>query len=273
MHWLATKFLPEAQIQAARLQAHYAAQPVANVARAILPARADDSHTSLAWDTRQRALCGESLPGLGRFGLRIADLQLVFWPAAGGERRLPLSGYGWRDAGAWVGEQAGVDPRMVLDLPYALEPHPLATTGRFDQAAHSAGLQTLAHWFGNADRALAPLAGLARGRAEVSPVLCWPHHFDIALLFTLRGGSRYVGAGFSPGDDTFATPYFYVSPYPAPLPGALPPLPLGAWHRGGFTGAVLAADALEGARASARARVFLDAAVEASFGALTRGAA
>ena len=46
--------------------------------------------------------------------------------------------------------------------------------------------------------------------------------------------------GLSPGDGTFAEPYFYLLPWPSP-PGELPKLDGGHWHTEGWTGAVLEA--------------------------------
>jgi hypothetical protein len=62
-------------------------------------------------------------------------------------------------------------------------------------------------------------------------VRCWPHHFDIALLVRLDEGggeeARSIGIGFSPGDEYYQEPYFYISPYPSPKNPTLPTLPPG----------------------------------------------
>jgi hypothetical protein len=83
----------------------------------------------------------------------------------------------------------------------------------------------------------------------VSPVRCWPHHFDIATLVSIPGGApgevRTIGVGLSPGDGSYAEPYFYVTPWPAPDGPTLPELPAGAaWHRAGWFGAVLTGTAI-----------------------------
>jgi len=55
--------------------------------------------------------------------------------------------------------------------------------------------------------------------------------------------ARSIGVGSSPGDDYYAQPYFYISPWPRfdgeKLPD--PPAP-GHWHTEGFFGAVLTGD-------------------------------
>src|SRR4029077_1103451 len=106
-------------------------------------------------------------------------------------------------------------PAGVVTLPYSLPDHP--TGGR----SHELGklgreLGELSRWFGGPAEALrefaAKLAGLRPGPG---PVLCWPHHFDMATLVRLDAGgdesARSVGVGVSPGDEFYAQPYVYVS--------------------------------------------------------------
>ena len=50
-----------------------------------------------------------------------------------------------------------------------------------------------------------------------------------------------MGVGFSPGDEYYDEPYFYVSTYPAPAVTTLPALPIGHWHSHDFTAAVVTA--------------------------------
>ena len=75
------------------------------------------------------------------------------------------------------------------------------------------------------------------------PVCCWPHHFDLATLTMLPtkdpDTAGYIGGGFSPGDEYYGEPYFYVSVYPEPDPVTLPMLPeMGHWHTHEFTAGV-----------------------------------
>ena len=92
-------------------------------------------------------------------------------------------------------------------------------------------------------------AGIAE---ETSPVMLWPHHFDLAMMW-LPGekifgqdpadeeqSDKQMNFGFTFGDGGIPEPYFYVTAYPLPdgFPGLT--LPTGtAWHSEGFNGAVL----------------------------------
>jgi hypothetical protein len=141
--------------------------------------------------------------------------------------------------------------------PYELPP--LAGGGqRFDGGARAAYAE-LARWYATAD---AMLRELVRATPGASPVRCWPHHLDIATLLPGPAAgdgaaARTIGVGLSPGDASYAEPYWYVTPWPyPPAPPQLPALPGGAsWHRQGWFGAVLPATAaLRPAAPVARAR-------------------
>ena len=103
------------------------------------------------------------------------------------------------------------------------------------------------------------------GGAEVR---CWPHHFDVAALLPLDPDgdpeqARAVGVGFSPGDRSYAEPYFYVSPWPYPDAGELPRLPEGArWHTEGWVGLVLTAERIISVPADDQRRTIRQALVE-----------
>jgi hypothetical protein len=102
------------------------------------------------------------------------------------------------------------------------------------------------------------------------PVRCWPHHFDLDTLVTVAPG-RTTGVGLEPGDDSYDEPYFYVSVYPAPDVGRLPPLPpIGHWHTQNFAAAVAPAQRILAADdQGAAVAAFLRAATDATIAALT----
>jgi len=103
-------------------------------------------------------------------------------------------------------------------------------------------LRVLAVWYSNANAVLGAMRLDIIGRIpDVPPVRCWPHHFDLDTLITVAPG-RTTGVGFSPGDDFYDAPYFYVSLYPGPDVASLPRLPaIGHWHAKPFTAAIATA--------------------------------
>jgi len=202
----------------ARIEAHWAAQLAAAPGTTLLPKAADDSNTNLGWDPKLRALVGH----LG-VGIRLEDLTLL-----AGNESLPLDKKTVKEALAWLAKKLEV---AELRLPeHDMPPH----SGTFT-LPDPAELIALAREYAIAHEALDVVHRKVHG---ASPVRCWPHHFDIATLITVTR-DRTIGAGMSPGDASYADPYWYVTPWPyPPADTALPPLPEGHWHREGWTGAI-----------------------------------
>ncbi|MBK8725960.1 MAG: hypothetical protein IPL96_07840 [Holophagaceae bacterium] len=254
-------------LRQARLELHRAVQLAACAGQSLLPKRPDDSQMALTW--KDGVLLGEPLPGGARVGLGLADLALEVRDARGGlSGRLPLNGRTQAEALKWVRVRlggSGVDTSALsAAMPYDLPGHLAAQDAPYS-AESSEPLQALSAWY---QAAADILAALAAGRADASPLRCWPHHFDLAVLFSLGEGAepeqaRSIGAGLSPGDGSYDEPYFYVTPWPYPEGKTFPDLPLGHWHREGWTGAVLTASELAAAGGQSRdeAMAFLVAAM------------
>jgi hypothetical protein len=162
--------------------------------------------------------------------------------------------------------RAGLDPaRLTPRKHYTIPDHRVASGAPFSREI-GPELSELARYWSNA---AGILDEVSRTTAGASPVLTWPHHFDIATLIALpdngTGAHRTIGIGQSPGDDSYAEPYWYVGPYPHPATRDLPPVSGGGhWHTAGWLGAVLPASAFVAA-ADQRAQVltFVDSGVAA----------
>ncbi len=255
--WPLVGSLDPASLADARLEAHHAAQLVVHLSIAYLPAAPDDSHTNLEWMPGQ-ALAGHPIPGSPSFrgALRLDPLILMLLGESGDvldEYR--LEGRTLLQALRWLRERMpdfGMDPgRLAGQTHYEIPAHPVGEGAAFQ--GHATRGRELARYYHGAARALAEIAA---ARRDASPVRCWPHHFDIATLITLAPG-RTVGAGLSPGDGSYAEPYYYVSPYPHPK-GPLPHLGQGAWHTNGWVGAVLTGSQVARALDADRQQVLVD---------------
>jgi hypothetical protein len=238
---------PPAGLVEARSLAHHAAQWPTKAARANLPSVPGDRHSAFVWEASHAALVTEGLPAKGgdvRVGIRPARLEMIITRGDNVLDAFQFDGRTDAAAGAWLDaklralslKSAG-DVRLPYDLPdhpTGGKPHQLGKLGR--------ELGELSRWFaGSADMLEGFVARLAGLRA--SPVLCWPHHFDIATVVSLdevrRENPRSIGVGVSPGDEYYAQPYVYVSPWPRFDSGKAPDLPApGHWHTEGFFGAV-----------------------------------
>jgi hypothetical protein len=271
--WRPLRSFDRARLAAARLQAHHATQWLARTARAYVPARSDDSHTSLGWDDALGGLTSHPLPDGTHLGLRLADLTLALFStdASAPHDSFSLAGRCDADACAWLMDHAAMrhlDPGALdAPLPYMLAEKPDGGAYTVDAEA----LGELAGWFSNANAALGAIREhiVTRGIAA-PPVCCWPHHFDLDTLVTVAAG-RTTGIGFEPGDAYYDEPYFYVSVYPAPDVAALPALPaVGRWHTRDFTAAVATAQAILGAADQGEAvQKFLRAAADATIKTLS----
>jgi len=250
----------------ARLHLHHAAQIVSAVGITHLPHAEDDSHTNMEW--MRGALSGHLVPGPRPFRAAIFPVSLTIALLDGSGNTLEVlslfdrtldDGYAWM-AGA-IARRTGAPERPLRRPEYVLPEHS-TWRGEPFRASSAAGLEEIARWYGNAGRLLAAMMPSFAGS---SPVRCWPHHFDIAMLLP-EGDSRSVGVGLSPGDETYPQPYWYVSPYPYPKDPELSELPSrGRWHQGSFFAAVLTGCDLVGGgpepEQEMRSRAFLEAAI------------
>ena len=242
---------PPSALVGARNLAHHAAQWPSRAARANLKAEPDDSHSAFSWKASHSAFLTRGLPAKGGevcAGIRVPRLEMILTRGDNVLDAYQLDGKTDAQAGGWLDSKLRalrLNPAGDVKLPYDLPAHPLGG------GAHQLGmlgreLGELARWFGGSADVLEDFRSRLSGQRS-SPVLCWPHHFDIATLVSLEDSSpanaRSIGIGASPGDEYYAQPYFYISPWPRfdgdKLPD--PPAP-GHWHTAGFFGAVLTGD-------------------------------
>jgi hypothetical protein len=97
----------------------------------------------------------------------------------------------------------------------------------------------------------AVFTGLARFRARLggltSPLVVWPHHFDLSGLWfpgkALDDWQPHLNFGFAPFSEGLPRPYLYAYAYPYPESFVQPALPAPIrWHTEGWQGAVLSYD-------------------------------
>jgi hypothetical protein len=274
MGWQRLGEVAASRLGGARVQAHWAAQVLSAAGETFLAHVPDTSHTAMTWDPARAALVAGEIAGADpcRVALRVADLSLLLLGRDGGiAAEFGLAGRTLADAYAWTSASVkahtrGAHGAALVHPGYELPPHALASGGRFER---DAGLPELARWY--ADAALA-LTRFASGTSGAGPVLCWPHHFDIASLVVLERDSdgeplRTVGVGFSPGDDFVAMPYWYVNHGPETPRRDLPPLASGGWFTDGWIGAVLRGGELVAAGDARAQQSRLEAFVASAFAA------
>ncbi len=246
---------PPGNLVDARNMAHQAMQLVSKASLANLEPKPDYSHNNMGWDNTLGAFLTQPISTSGGdlyVGLRIASLTLLIVQNGVASAQFDLAGVANSDACSWLDRelgQAGLKPASSATVFYDL-PQEVTGIDLYATAGLTEGLRTLAGWFALAD---CLLTEFSQSHTEIepgpSPVRCWPHHFDIASYVSLEEGdfetARGIGVGLSPGDGSYAQPYVYVTPFPAPDLAALPEAPApGHWHSEGFVGAIATGDGL-----------------------------
>src|ERR1043165_6789993 len=133
-------------LHAARLQAHYAAQWLARVARAYIKPQPQDRHTSLGWDEAFGGLVTHPLPDGSRLGLRIADLTLCFLDVH--PHSFPLDGRADAEVRTWLGGHVAARNLAAGKLddasPYPMPDHALGLGARYSLEELGEAFGTLA---------------------------------------------------------------------------------------------------------------------------------
>lgn len=270
--WIPLHSLASNRLTAARLQLHWAAQIAAAVGYSFIPPEADWGHVSLTGhaDTSGYMLVSQPVVAAGglRVGLRLADLTLVLLNEADKiKHAFALTGHTLDTGYDWLQKVTAPLVSDTLVRPdHELPDHPVGRGAVFDSSDREA-LALLAGWYTNATPTL---SAFASAHADASPVRCWPHHFDIASLWSWdpekdAEEGRSIGVGFVPGDTTYPMPYIYVTPWPYPENAPKLALSAGQWHTDAWFGAVLTLEQLGPADTQgARVAQFIEEAVAAS---------
>jgi hypothetical protein len=253
--WQKVGAVPTTDLTEARLQLHWASQLGAAVGIALVPSRADDSHTALTSIPERSMLVTGETDGDSprRVALSLPDFRIVVVDEELKETDgLPLDGQTLSTGLDWLRAKLS---SAELALPtYDVPPHAIKDGEAFRQQSPN-GFAELAAWFYNGAHVLTDL--------DLGDVICWPHHFDIASLITLDG-DKTIGIGLSPGDSSYDEPYWYVTPWPYPTSADRPALPSGHWHSEGFVAAILTGSDITASDDAASQRATVDAFLEAA---------
>jgi hypothetical protein len=265
--WRTLGAVAPTSLASARQTLHHAAQLLALAGASYIEPEGDDSHTSMSWIPEQSAFATQPIPARApfRIALRASDLTLLALHDASAEigAHMSLDGRTRGDGLEWIRDEcarAGLDAgRLRSVLHFTIERHPTDEGAPF-QVEGDGALSELARWYANAALLLQERCVATPG---AGPVRCWPHHFDIATLVRVPrpGHLQSIGIGLSPGDASYAEPYYYVAPYPPP--GVTPAaLEIGEWHTTSWWGAALPGSEItnlpEGAAQHALVMRFID---------------
>ncbi len=237
-------------LKKARLNLHFAIQPLASVADQLAVKEDDFSHTSLSYFPKLSSFLSAPLTSQGlRASLHLEDLELSLTSKdlqqLAKKKILDLR---LEEIFIWLKDSLvaqSVDVQTLDFLSYPDFPEsPLKNSAAFeivkdDEYNYLEIFNTL---YANTFFILSDFFEKKRIKTSIR---IWPHHFDMAILINLE--EKYhqrekasIGIGFSPGDTYYEEPYWYLSPWPYPEISALPSLPTSShWHTDGFTASIL----------------------------------
>jgi len=235
---------------------HQVVQMVSAVPRNLLPHDPSDSSASLEWNNPLKGLQAKPiltdtdeaiLVGLQfeAFRLYIANHNEVISNMEM-QGKTVLEGLQWlKDTLAQLGLNSD---QITLDLPYKIKAYDYSQPVTTEPSA----LLEFSNLFYNTQDILSKITSQYEKASEIR---CWPHHFDIATLITVKtdekeATSSSIGVGLSPGDEAIQEPYVYVNAWPFIELRKLQthPLPNGYWNKKGWSGGVLTYSALSSKR-------------------------
>jgi hypothetical protein len=237
------------ELAQARIQLHYAIQPLAATAAALCEKKEDSSHLALYWDDNlgfktqvitSIQSCRIVLDPITLTLEIVGDLNQVISIFALSDRTLS-EGFDWIKT---VIKGLGGAAELITSISYPPDDFPDSDLARSATFNRQSPTSSLADYYASANQVL---QALTQSEPLASPVRIWPHHFDIATLISIpseiNGEEKTIGVGLSPGDSSYDEPYWYVTPYP--YPENRENLPIldgnGFWHTSGWVGAVLIA--------------------------------
>ena len=167
-------------------------QLLAAFGESFVPHRPDYSHSSAMWSPERRAfLSGETVDGSSlRLGLQPGQFAYrLFGPGPAQSDPFELRGRTLAEASAWLEAELvsrlGTGGHTFTPPTPDIPGHRVGRGVPFDAAPPD--LAELERWFHDASLLLEAVSAAEEG---ASPVRCWPHHFDIAVLIDLDADSN-----------------------------------------------------------------------------------
>ncbi len=275
MAWQALQDIDLKNLKQARLQLHQASQILAATGISFVEKKEDDSHTNMEWIEELNAF--ESSAFGSHLQLRLAinfkKFKLILLDEDHDFSEFELHDKTEAQMVSWYNnalKSSNFDPSsFTMKRHYEIPEIPQAKGAKFNLFDPAPFLE-LSNHFANANLLL---KSIASQNSAASEVRCWPHHFDIGILITVEENEnpdkmKSVGVGFSPGDDNYDEPYYYVSPWPYPHHSLLKNSDLpsgGKWHITGFVSAILTVSNFQSAQNQQKCiKDFLSKAIDVS---------
>ncbi len=226
----------------ARGQLHQAVQLLTAIGISYVEQKPDDSHTSLLWDTKTHMFLSQTFGPNQKFQIGLIPQNLSCHVIHNHDSLLVMNLNGATlnqvasDLQFFLEDHGLPKDGFTMEKHFELPDYPPRWSAPFDTSDHLAFDQLSAAY----SNAYQVIRAIVINEDRAGSIMTWPHHFDMAVLLT-QGEGKSIGIGMSPGDTSYAGPYFYVNVWPYPPEDQIQDLPLtvGKWHTEGWTGMIL----------------------------------
>lgn len=195
-------------------EVHKIIQYLAAAGNSFLPKKQDDSHTNLKSLTSCGCLSTRPLNTRGDvLAFSYSSFTLEWWLFEGDKIKLSLDSTTHHDIVKWIKERAktnGITRPYKTQMHYKLPYNPVDEYYTF-YLENKPRLNEIMHY-----RILAHLAleDTLLGLKPHTEIRVWPHHFDIASLYTVTKNKKHImGLGMSIPDSMHDGFYLYVKGY------------------------------------------------------------
>lgn len=194
---------------------HLLCQPLAKINRSLVPPKADDSHTNIAFDSLEQRLLGRWFASNGNAYLMGIDLKKLNYVLYDEERseltHIPFLNRSIKDIELdlqiHLGRLGIQKEDLFAPLHFEISPYPFKEEAF--QAEHFEGLALWMDLRKNANEACMLLQNHLQAQGETR---IWPHHFDTGIYMEIAKQAG-LGFGLAMADDMMNEPYFYFSRY------------------------------------------------------------
>ncbi len=228
--------------QKVETEIHKIIQYLAAACNSFLVNKKDDSHTSLKSLIGCGCLTTRPLNNNGDvLAFSYSSFTIEWWIGDTGKIKFPLEGKMHKEVLDWITARAkenGIEKPFIYKMHYDL-PYEVITDDYIFHLENKTRLGEIMHY-----RIMAHIAleDTIRELTSHSEIRVWPHHFDIASLYTFNKGKRHtIGLGMAIPDDVSSNFYLYTRGYAGEKPVKIAntnKLDSGYWNPD-FNGAVL----------------------------------
>lgn len=223
MEWEKLTHISTDDLNFVRKQYHLAAQNISVVGRSYLDRSENDENAVLHWVPGFWRMAGKWVSGQNktfRSSISLKDFNIYLVDQRVNVlAKFPLHGKTHNQVMIWLEEQIlslGLFSKALnLEMPYRLEEFNNWAKEKFAEVDPELSIE-FGKFYHNTYLLLNELKNLFPHASECS---IWPHHFDESVTFTLKetgdpATNTMVSGGFSPGDQFYQQPYFYVNSWP-----------------------------------------------------------